>query len=144
MDLTLRKATYLSTFDQGWIISKALDIYYKLKLPLRKHGILPSYSVYDAVSTCCFSIAPSNFFEMVESKLIILKEVKSFHFCKFGIVINDEKEYVDADIVIFATGFETQKPIPFKIFPRHYFEYIKQHDRPALQVYRLRLLSCGC
>lgn len=102
---------------------KALDIYYKLKLPLRKHGILPSYSVYDAVSTCCFSIAPSNFFEMVESKLIILKEVKSFHFCKFGIVINDEKEYVDADIVIFATGFEGDLKLK-NLFPSRYFQDI--------------------
>ncbi|TVU33802.1 hypothetical protein EJB05_15610, partial [Eragrostis curvula] len=88
-----------------WVISKALDTYYSLKLPLRKHGILPSYSAYDAVSTCSFSTAPSNFFDMVESKCIILKEVKSFRFCPSGILINEE-EYVHADLVIFATGFE--------------------------------------
>lgn len=87
-------------------MSRALDTYYSLKLPLRKHGILPIYSSYDAISTCSFSIAPDKFFDMVERKSIILKEIKSFRFDHSGIIINDEEDYVEADLVIFATGFE--------------------------------------
>ncbi|KAL6607898.1 hypothetical protein ACP70R_040961 [Stipagrostis hirtigluma subsp. patula] len=74
------------------VMSWALDTYYKRKLPLKKHDILPNYSCYDAISTCSFSIAPNNFIEMVERKSIILKKVKSFRFYHSGIVINDEDD----------------------------------------------------
>ncbi|PKA46212.1 putative flavin-containing monooxygenase 1 [Apostasia shenzhenica] len=97
----------LSTFlsPLAWIISKFVESYLKRTVPMKKYGMLPEHSFFQAMLSGLLSLLPDNFYGEVEKGSIVLKPSKAFEFCSRGVVVAGETEPVDADLVIFATGF---------------------------------------
>ncbi|KAJ4776900.1 Flavin-containing monooxygenase [Rhynchospora pubera] len=88
-----------------WGISKVVETYFKSKIPLEKHGMVPEYSFGHAMSSCQIARLPEGFYDKVEEGSIVLKKSKSFTFCHDGVVLNGGDESIQSDLVIFATGF---------------------------------------
>ncbi|XP_020677248.2 probable flavin-containing monooxygenase 1 [Dendrobium catenatum] len=97
-------ATLLSPLR--WVISKFVESYIKKITPIKKYGMVPDHSFFQAMSSSLFALLPENFYERVKNESIILKNSKSFEFCKDGIILEGESMPIKADLVIFATGFK--------------------------------------
>ncbi|WCJ29934.1 Dimethylaniline monooxygenase [N-oxide-forming] 1 [Euphorbia peplus] len=95
-----------------WVISKIIEIYVKWKFPLKKYGLLPKCKFSDDISSCFLSMLPGNFYDKVEDGSIIVKNSPSFRFHKKGLIIDGEKQqYLETDLVIFATGFKGEEKL---------------------------------
>ncbi|PKU76160.1 Putative flavin-containing monooxygenase 2 [Dendrobium catenatum] len=64
------------------------------------------HSFFQAMTTCLVAILPYKFYEKVEEGSIVLKQSKSFEFCKEGIIVEGDSTPIKADLVIFGTGFK--------------------------------------
>ncbi|XP_023740345.1 probable flavin-containing monooxygenase 1 [Lactuca sativa] len=99
-------ATLLSPLS--WGISKLVENYIKKKLPINKYDMVPQHSFSKDTRACLITYMPNpdEFFDEVEKGSIKLKKTQSFSFYDNGISIEDDKTRIEADIVIFATGFK--------------------------------------
>ncbi|CAI9275763.1 unnamed protein product [Lactuca saligna] len=99
-------ATLLSPL--GWGISKLVESYLKKKTPLAKFDMVPQQSFSKEARSCviCHMPNPEEFFDAVEKGSIKLKKTPSFRFYEKGISIEEDNTRIEADIIIFATGFK--------------------------------------
>uniref|UniRef100_A0ACD5YF76 Uncharacterized protein n=1 Tax=Avena sativa TaxID=4498 RepID=A0ACD5YF76_AVESA len=88
-----------------WAITKVIEAYFKLSIPLQKHGMVPDYSYSFAISSCLIAMLPEGFYDRVDEGSIVLKKSKSFSFYSDGIILEDGNKCIKSDIVILATGF---------------------------------------
>ncbi|KAI3812125.1 hypothetical protein L1987_16831 [Smallanthus sonchifolius] len=104
-------ATLLSPLR--WGISKFVESYIKGKLPLAKFDMVPQHSLSKDVRSCMilYMPDPDNFFDEVEKKSINLKKSKSISFYENGICIDEDNTQIEAEIVIFATGFKGEEKL---------------------------------
>ncbi|KAF7067204.1 hypothetical protein CFC21_073124 [Triticum aestivum] len=72
---------------------------------MREHGMEPGHGLARSVSSCLISKLPDGFYDRVREGSVVLARSKSFGFRHDGLVLDDEKRVVPADVVIFATGF---------------------------------------
>ncbi|KAL8267429.1 hypothetical protein R6Q59_004773 [Mikania micrantha] len=109
-------ATLLSPLR--WGVSKIVESYIKKKLPLAKFDMVPQHSISKDTRSCLILYMPDsdNFFEAVEQKCIKLKKSQSFSFYENGIFIDEDNTQIEADLVIFATGFRGEDKL------KHIFE----------------------
>ncbi|KAJ3692870.1 hypothetical protein LUZ60_011965 [Juncus effusus] len=89
-----------------WAISKIVETYFKKRLPLEKHDMVPDYNFCHAMSSCLIARLPEKFYNEVEEGSVILKKSKGFKFCETGIILDGENEVVESALVILATGFK--------------------------------------
>ncbi|KAG0453282.1 hypothetical protein HPP92_025946 [Vanilla planifolia] len=106
-----------------WIISKLAESYYKKTIPMHKYGMVPEHSFFQALSSCLLCILPCRFYDMVKQGSIVLKPSNTFKFCQRGIVIDGQNSPIDADLVIFATGYRGDQKLK-NIFVSPWFQKI--------------------
>lgn len=92
---------------QRWLLSKLAETYFKMQIPMEKHGMVPEESFAGSMSGCRLGVLPDKFYDRVEEGSILIKRARSFSFCTDGLVLDgdDTGERVDADVVVLATGF---------------------------------------
>ncbi|KAM7273406.1 hypothetical protein ACFE04_028070 [Oxalis oulophora] len=87
-----------------WAVSKIVESDIKRKIPMAKYGMVPKHSYLDELNTCTNGVMPMNFYDRVEEGSINLKKSQNMSFCEKGLIL-DSDALVNADLVIFATGF---------------------------------------
>lgn len=98
-------------------------MYFKWKMPLQKHGMVPEHSFFQSVTSCLITLMPEKFYDKVEEGSIVLKRPQTFSFCKNGLSIDGEGELVESDLAIFATGFKGDQKLR-DIFTSKWFQQI--------------------
>nr|WMB80869.1 FMO-ctr33225 [Lamium galeobdolon] len=121
-----------------WGMSKFVESYLRWKLPLQKYGMVPKESFVAGASACqIFFLPDENFYDKVEDGSIVLKKSQQFRFCKHGLIIDgDDKNPINADIVIFATGYKGDEKLK-NIFTSLTFQnYIAGSPTSTVPLYR--------
>jgi dimethylaniline monooxygenase (N-oxide forming) len=90
---------------------------------MKKHGMVPDHSMFDAWAAAMFGIAPKDHYKRLEEGSIVLKKSKTFTFCKEGVLVEGEPSPVKSDVVIFGTGFKGDDKIK-DMFTSEYFRNI--------------------
>uniref|UniRef100_A0A0D9WN11 Flavin-containing monooxygenase n=1 Tax=Leersia perrieri TaxID=77586 RepID=A0A0D9WN11_9ORYZ len=94
-----------------WLLWKLAETYYKMQIPMEKHGMMPEESFAESMSSCRIGVLPDKYYDMVNEGSIVIKKTKSFSFCTDGLVLDDTGERVDADVVVLATGFRGDRSL---------------------------------
>ncbi|XP_071693104.1 probable flavin-containing monooxygenase 1 [Rutidosis leptorrhynchoides] len=104
-------ATLLSPLR--WGVSKLIESYVKKTLPLAKFDMLPQHSISKDMRSCLISYIPDSddFFQKLEKGSIKLQKSQRYNFYEKGISTVEDKMNIEADIVIFATGFRGQEKL---------------------------------
>uniref|UniRef100_A0ACD5YG96 Uncharacterized protein n=1 Tax=Avena sativa TaxID=4498 RepID=A0ACD5YG96_AVESA len=102
-------ATLLSPLR--WIFTMFVESYYMWAVPMRKHGMVPKHSFFQAMSSWLVAQTPNKFFDKVEQGSIILKNAKQMSFCKEGVIVQGESVPIKSNVVIFATGYKGDQKI---------------------------------
>ncbi|KAI0514033.1 hypothetical protein KFK09_010066 [Dendrobium nobile] len=97
-------ATILSPLR--WIFSKFTESYLRKTIPMKKYDMIPKHSFFQGVAAGLFCILPEHFYDKVEEGSIILKPSKTFEFIKNGVLIEGDATPINADVVIYATGYK--------------------------------------
>ncbi|KAI7747171.1 hypothetical protein M8C21_006614 [Ambrosia artemisiifolia] len=120
-----------------WIMWKLVETYAKMTLPLAKFNMVPQQGILKDTSSGLLAYLPDpdNFFDAVNKGSIKLQKTPSFSFNETGICIEDDDDtQIEADVVIFATGFNGVEKIK-NIFESPTFgHYIA--DTPRVGLYR--------
>ncbi|CAK9329684.1 unnamed protein product [Citrullus colocynthis] len=128
-------ATLLSPLR--WGISKFVESYLRWKLPLKKHGMLPTHSFFVEVSSCQVATIPQNFYKRVEEGSIVLRKSNSFTFSQQGLVIDgDATRPVEADVVILATGYKGNEKLKTIFKSTTFQKYISISPTSIMPLYR--------
>lgn len=114
-------ATMLSPLR--WVFSKFVESYLLKTVPMKRHGMVPEYSFFEGIMVGLIDGYPEKFYDMVEDGRIILKPSKTFKFCKNGVLAEGETTPIEADLVIYGTGFKGDQKIR-EIFVSAWFQNI--------------------
>ncbi|KAK9052086.1 hypothetical protein SSX86_028714 [Deinandra increscens subsp. villosa] len=127
-------ATLLSPLR--WGVSKFVESHIKRRLPLVKFDMVPQHSFSKDARSCLvlYMPDPDNFFDAVENKSINLKRSQSFSFYENGIYVDGDDTHIEAEIVIFATGFRGEEKLKH-IFEQSTFGHFIA-DSPRVPLYR--------
>ncbi|MED6224311.1 hypothetical protein PIB30_082766 [Stylosanthes scabra] len=128
-------ATLLSPLR--WGVAKVAESYLKWRLPMKKYGLVPSYSILEAIASCRIGVLPDeNFYDKLKEGSILIKKSQSFGFCKEGLIIDGEAKPLETDIVILATGYKGDEKLQ-SIFKSPLFQkYIVGSKTSSLPLYR--------
>ncbi|KAK8522277.1 hypothetical protein V6N13_115255 [Hibiscus sabdariffa] len=118
-------ATFLAPLR--WAYSKFVESDIKRKLHLAKHGMVPTHSFLNEISSCLISTVPQNFYDKVEDGEIKLKKSPSFSFCHNGILVEG---------VFFATGFKGEKKLKDIFVSKTFQNFIAGSPDAAIPLYR--------
>ncbi|KAF0902563.1 hypothetical protein E2562_018059 [Oryza meyeriana var. granulata] len=113
-----------------WLLSKLAETYYKMQIPMEKHGMVPEESFAGSMSGCRLGVLPDGFYDRVEEGSILIKRTRSFSFCTDGLVLDDTGERVEADVVVLATGFHGEQKLR-DMFVSATFKQMVAADTPA-------------
>ncbi|KAL4569653.1 hypothetical protein LXL04_025295 [Taraxacum kok-saghyz] len=127
-------ATLLSPLR--WGVSKFVESHIKRKLPLAKYGMVPQESFSKEARSSLIIYLPDSdgFFNAVEKGSIKLKKTPNYSFYENGIQIEEDNTHIEADIVIFATGFKGVEKLK-DIFESSTFRHFIT-DSPRVPLYR--------
>lgn len=98
--------TLLFPERQRLFFSMLVESYLKWKLPLKKFGMIPTHSFLEDLSGCVLSTVPEKFFHRIEEGSIKLRKSQNISFCRDGVLVDGSDSPLEADVVIFATGFK--------------------------------------
>ncbi|XVE69618.1 hypothetical protein DITRI_Ditri10aG0004600 [Diplodiscus trichospermus] len=104
-----------------WILSTAIECYLKCVYPLKKYNMVPVHRFLKQISSCMFTVLPANFYDRVKDGSLLLKQSQSFSFCEKGLIIEGESAPLLSDIVIFATGYNSEEKLK-SIFNSTFFQ----------------------
>jgi dimethylaniline monooxygenase (N-oxide forming) len=90
---------------------------------MKKFGMVPDHSLLEALATCLVAIEPKDYYKRLEEGSIILKESKTFNFCKEGLLVEGQYSPIKSDVVIFGTGFRGDQKIK-DMFTSEYFQEV--------------------
>lgn len=122
--------------SQRWVLSNCIESGLRWVLPLKKFGMIPNESFVQEASSCQPLFLPENFFRKVEDGSIVVKKLQHFSFCKEGLIIDGIKQPIEADIVIFATGYKGDEKLK-NIFASPTFQsYIFGSPNSIIPLYR--------
>ncbi|XP_022726426.1 probable flavin-containing monooxygenase 1 isoform X2 [Durio zibethinus] len=119
-----------------WAYSKFVESDIKRKLRLAKHGMVPTHSFLHDISSCLTSTVPEKFYDKVEEGKIKLKKAPNFSFCHNGVLVEDESTAIEADVVIWATGFKGEKKLRDIFVSQTFQDYITGTPDAAIPLYR--------
>ncbi|XP_071703793.1 probable flavin-containing monooxygenase 1 [Rutidosis leptorrhynchoides] len=127
-------ATLLSPLR--WGVSKLVESEMKKKFPLSKFDMVPQQSFSkDLRSSLAFYIPdPHDFFDALKKGNIKLKKSPSYSFYDKGILCDHDNTQIEADVVIFATGFRGEEKLK-DIFQSKMFAQLIGGS-PRLPLYR--------
>ncbi|XP_057958731.1 probable flavin-containing monooxygenase 1 [Malania oleifera] len=91
-------------------VSKFIESYLAWKLPLGKYGLKPDHPFEEDYASCQMPVLPGNFFSEADKGRILFKRISKWWFWRGGIEFEDGTK-LDADVVIFATGFDGMKKL---------------------------------
>ncbi|KAF7849016.1 hypothetical protein BT93_L1339 [Corymbia citriodora subsp. variegata] len=91
-------------------ISKFIESYLVWKLPLKKYGLKPDHPFEEDYASCQMAIMPKNFFSEADKGRITFKRPNKWWFCEGGVEFDDGNR-LEADVVIFATGYDGKKKL---------------------------------
>lgn len=96
-----------------WLTGKLAEKLYKAYIPTPEHGVVPDFSLTQSMRAWRLAVLPEGFNGAVEQGSVVLKKHGSFSFSDdgLGLVLDGTGvgERVDADVVIFATGFDADR-----------------------------------
>ncbi|KAJ0966736.1 hypothetical protein J5N97_023653 [Dioscorea zingiberensis] len=127
-------ATILSPLR--WAFSKFTESYYKWAVPMKKHGMVPEHSFFQAVSSCLIALLPDKFYDKVEEGSIVIKRSKSLSFCKKGIMVDGESSPIESDLVILATGFRGDEKLKHLFTSPSFQKIVSGSSTTNLLLYR--------
>lgn len=93
-----------------WTISKFVELYLLLNLPLREFGLIPKQTFYEQFSSCQVPLLPASFFQRVREGQINLQKATDWNFSKKGVTLADGTE-IEADVIILGTGYDGEKKL---------------------------------
>ncbi|KAK4756856.1 hypothetical protein SAY87_006984 [Trapa incisa] len=101
------------------MVSKFIESYLLWKLPLEKYGLKPEHPFVEDYASCQMAIMPEEFFPEADKGKILFKRPSKWWFWNGGVEFHDGTR-LEADVVIFATGYDGKKklkmilPEPFR------------------------------
>ncbi|KAK9052123.1 hypothetical protein SSX86_028751 [Deinandra increscens subsp. villosa] len=127
-------ATLLSPLR--WAIWKSIETYVKTSLQLAKYDMVPQHSLAQDIHSglIMYLPNPNNFIDAIENGSIKLNKSPSFSFYEKGVLISEDNTQIEADIVIFATGFDGPKKVK-DIFESPKFGHLIEGS-PRVGLYR--------
>ncbi|MCO5583891.1 hypothetical protein L7F22_037807 [Adiantum nelumboides] len=99
-----------------WTISKFVEMYLLLSLPLRDLGLVPKQTFFEQFASCQVPLLPDAFFQRVKGGQINLDKAESWSFSKSGVVLGDGTN-IEADVVILGTGYDGEKKLKCLLQP---------------------------
>ena len=90
------------------MLTKGIGKLIASQLKLKKSGLLPD-KPFDSIANCSIGLTSDNFYERAASGEIQLEKGEIARFVPDGVVLNSGKK-IEADQVIFATGFRQSVP----------------------------------
>jgi dimethylaniline monooxygenase (N-oxide forming) len=90
---------------------------------MKKHGMVPDHSLFQALASANISKTPKNHYKRLEEGSIVLKKSETFSFCKEGMLVEGEPSPVKSDVVIFGTGYKGDVKIK-DMFTSEYFRSV--------------------
>lgn len=124
-------------YVQRNLVSKYVESYIRWKLPLKKHGLIPSESFFDHISKCQIGVLPYNFFDRVEDgSIVVTKVTNTLEFCNKGLVVDGAKPPEQTDVVIFATGYQGDKKLKNIFKSPHFQNHMAGSSRSIVPLYR--------
>ncbi|KAK9057884.1 hypothetical protein SSX86_022723 [Deinandra increscens subsp. villosa] len=117
-----------------WGIWTLVETHAKMTLPLSKYNMVPQHSLSKDFSSglVLYMPDPDNFFEDVEKGSIKLKKSQRFEFYEKGISIGDDNTQIEADIVIYATGFNGVEKLAHMFESKTFHHHITDSARVPL------------
>lgn len=110
-----------------WLTGKLAEKLYKAYIPTPEHGVVPDFSLTQSMRAWRLAVLPEGFNDAVEQGSVVLKKHGSFSFSDdgLGLVLDGTGvgERVDADVVIFATGFDGDRLLK-DVFVSYWFRQI--------------------
>ncbi|KAG6400200.1 hypothetical protein SASPL_137025 [Salvia splendens] len=94
-----------------WIFSKLVECYLRWIYPLNKYNMVPKHSFLKQICSCMFMILPRDFYGRVREGSLILRKSDVVGFYEKGLVLDGGTSHLEADIVIFATGYKSDEKI---------------------------------
>ncbi|CAI9100789.1 OLC1v1037962C1 [Oldenlandia corymbosa var. corymbosa] len=91
-------------------MSKTIESYLLWKLPLEKYGLKPEHPFEEDYGSCQMAILPEEFFAEANKGMIQFKRPSKWWFWEGGVQFDDNTK-LDADVVIYATGFDGKRKI---------------------------------
>ncbi|OMO79979.1 Flavin monooxygenase FMO [Corchorus capsularis] len=119
-----------------WFYAKRIENGIKKKLNLEKFGMVPNYSLLQDVSSCMIATLPDKFYDKVDEGKIKLKKAPNFSFCPNGILVDGETTPVEADVVIFATGYRGENKLRNIFVSQTFQKLIAGTPDAAMPIYR--------
>lgn len=119
-----------------WGANKLIESYARWRMPLKKHDMIPKESFLGEASSCQILFLPPNFYDRVEDGSLILKKSQNFIFCRQGLMVDGEDEPVEADVVIFATGYKGDEKLSNIFASRTFQKYIAGSPTSTVPLYR--------
>ncbi|CAI9760545.1 unnamed protein product [Fraxinus pennsylvanica] len=115
------------------LASKIIESYLTWKLPLEKYGLKPEHPFEEDYASCQMAILPENFFVEADKGNICFKRASKWWFWEGGVEFDDGTK-LDADVVVFATGFDGKKKLK-TIIPEP-FHSLLQFPSGMMPLYR--------
>ncbi|XP_030530434.1 probable flavin-containing monooxygenase 1 [Rhodamnia argentea] len=91
-------------------ISKFIESYLLWKLPLNKYGLKPDHPFEEDYASCQMAIMPENFFSEADKGRIMFRRPDKWWFWEGGVEFDDGSR-LEADVVVFATGYDGKKKL---------------------------------
>ncbi|XWS55170.1 hypothetical protein CRYUN_Cryun10bG0152000 [Craigia yunnanensis] len=119
-----------------WAYSKFVETDIKRKLRLATHGMVPTHSFLNEISSCLISTVPEKFYDKVEEGKIKLIKAPSFSFCHNGVLVEYETTPIEADVVVLSTGFKGEKMLKDIFVSQTFQDYITGSPDATIPLYR--------